>query len=98
MITIKKYVKELNGKGKPVNHYFEITYTDNRSILRQGIVSFSNKDYEEKRKNDTTTVLQFFTKQAKEQFPVGSDSPNSATEFNTPADIKTELGDNIIET
>lgn len=98
MITIKKYTKELNAKGNPVSHTFDVSYTDDKGSLRNEIVSFSQRRFVEERKSDTETLLRFLERLMKSLYPVGSDRPTTSTEFVTVATIKTELGDNEINT
>lgn len=98
MITIQKYIEELNGRGRPISHGFEFTYADDRQNTRHGTLTFTQRKFEEERKSADTTLIQFFEREAKKNFNIPSDQASSTVEYKTTAEIRTKLGDNIIET
>lgn len=98
MITIQKYIEELNARGKPMSHGFEFTYTDDRQNTRSGALTFTQRKFEEERNSADTPLLLFFWREAKKNFNIPSDQASSTVEYKTNAEIRTKLGDNIIET
>lgn len=99
MITITKYVEQLNKNSKPANHSFEFTYQNAEGKFKQAQISFSNKEFEKKKATPNTPLVDYFKQVVTEKFDLlQSEVVEKETMFLNPEDIKTKLGTDTIET